>query len=87
VLAESTRQSRRRRLRGAQQQPQPVRRQRLEAVQIRPGRLPRPLFPEREPQRRQGGELAAGAERAVQPHDALYAPKSDALTGKWNPRR
>ena len=35
-----------------------------------PGRLPRPLLPERQPWRRQGGELAARAEGAVQPHDA-----------------
>jgi hypothetical protein len=47
----------------------PVRRQQLDAVQIRPGRLPRPLFPERQPRPRQGSELAAGTERAVQPHE------------------
>ena len=35
-----------------------------------PGRLPRPLLPERQPRRGQGGELAARAEGAVQPHDA-----------------
>ena len=50
--------------------PQPVRCQQLDAVQVRPGRLPRPLLPERQPWRRQGGELAAGAEGAIQPHDA-----------------
>ena len=49
-------------------------------------RLARSLFPEREPRRGQGGELAAGAEGPVQPdHAALCAAESEALTGKWNP--
>ena len=52
------------------EQPQPVRRQQLDAVQIQPGRLARSLLPERQPRRRQGSELAAGAEGAVQPDDA-----------------
>ena len=33
----------------------------------------------------QGGQLAAGAEGAFNLTMRLYAPKSDALTGKWNP--
>ena len=52
------------------EQPRSLRRQQLDAVQVRPGRLPRPLLPERQPWPRQGGELAAGTEGAVQPHDA-----------------
>src|SRR5580692_1958397 len=47
----------------------------LDAVQIRPGRLPRPLFPERKPRPRQGGELAAGTERTIQPHHASLCAK------------
>ena len=37
---------------------------------IQCGRLARPLFPERQPRRGQGGQLAAGAEGPVQPDDA-----------------
>ena len=37
---------------------------------IQSRRLARSLFPEREPWRRQGSELAAGAEGSVQPHNA-----------------
>ena len=33
----------------------------------------------------QGGQLASGSQRALQPLMRLYAPKSEALTGKWNP--
>ena len=54
------------------EQPQPLRGQQLDAVQIQRRRLARPLFPERLARRRQGMELAAGAEGAVQPdHAAL----------------
>ena len=52
------------------QQPQPVRGQQLDAVQVQRRRVARSLFPEREPGQGQGAELAAGAEGAVQPDDA-----------------
>ena len=49
---------------------QPLRGVELDAVQIQSRRLARSLFPEREPWRRQGSELAAGAEGPVQAHHA-----------------
>ena len=59
--------------------------QQLDAVQIRPGRLPRPLFPERKPRRRQGGKLAAGTKRAVQPHHAPLCAKERCADRKMEP--
>ena len=65
---------------------QPFARQQLDAVRLQCRRLARSLFPEREPRRRQGSELAARAQGSVQSvRMRIYAPKSDALTGKWNP--
>ena len=64
---------------------QPLRGQQLDAVQVQRRRLARPLFPEREPGQGQGSQLAAGAEGRLQSDDAPLRPKSDALTGKWNP--
>ena len=49
---------------------EPLRRVELDAIQIQSRRLARSLFPEREPWRGQGSELAAGAEGPVQPHHA-----------------
>ena len=49
---------------------QSVRREQLDAVQDEWRRFARPLFPEREPRQRQGGQLAAGAEGSVQRVDA-----------------
>ena len=50
-------------------------RQQLDAVRVQPGRLPRPLLPEPEPGRRQGGELAAGADGTLQPDHAPLCPE------------
>ena len=49
---------------------EPLRGVELDALQNQSRRLARSLFPEREPWRGQGSELAAGAEGSVQPHHA-----------------
>ena len=67
------------------QSAQPLRGQQLDAVQVQSRRLARSLFPEREPRRGQGSQLAAGAEGPVQSHHAPLRAEVDALTGKWNP--
>jgi hypothetical protein len=56
-----------------------------EAVQIRPGRLPRPLFPERKPGADKEANWLPAPKEPFNLTMRLYAPKSDALTGKWNP--
>ena len=48
----------------------PLRRVELDAIQDQSRRIARSLFSEREPWRRQGSELAAGAEGSIQPHHA-----------------
>ena len=67
------------------EQPRSLRAEQLDAVRVQSGRLPRSLLPEPEPGRRQGGELAAGADGPFNLTMRLYAPKSEALTGRWNP--
>ena len=54
----------------SRQQPQPLRGEQLDAVQVQPRRLARSLFPEREPGQGQGAELAPRPEGAVQPDHA-----------------
>ena len=75
---------RHRRLPG-RQPAQPLRRVELDAVQVQSRRLARSLFPEREP----GADKEANWLPAPRgPYNLtmrLYAPKADALTGKWNP--
>ena len=63
---------------------QPLRGQQLDAVQIQPRRLARPLFPEREPGRGQGTNWLPAPRGPYNLTMRVYAPKSDALTGKWN---
>ena len=52
---------------------------------VQPGRLARPLFPEREPGRGQGGELAARAEGAVQPDHAPLRPEERGADRQMEP--
>ena len=50
-----------------------------------PGWLAGPLFPERQPWRGQGGELAAGAEGSVQPDDAALCAEERCFDGEVEP--
>jgi hypothetical protein len=43
------------------------------------------LFAERESGQGQGSQLAPSAKGTLQPDHALYSPKLEALTGRWNP--
>ena len=67
------------------QQSQPLCRQQLDAVQVQSGRFTRPLFPNDSPGADKEANWLPAPKGPFNLTMRLYAPKSEALTGKWNP--
>ena len=65
--------------------PEPVRSQQLDAVQRQPGRLPRLYFQNASPGADKEANWLPAPKGPFNLTMRLYAPKSEALTGKWNP--
>ena len=67
------------------QSAEPIRPKQLDAVRLQWRRVAGPVLPARQSGVRQGGELAAGTDGPFNLTMRLYAPRSEALTGRWNP--